>query len=485
MLYNNLDLLIKEIKNKYKNAPDITFREISIKKERIAIVFSQSLTSSTSINDFILKNISSILESNISLKPSNCYDYFKNVLPSNVLREFTTFEDLYNYIGNGFTCILFNKKSYGIAIETKGELNRAVSEPLTEQTISGPKDAFNENYMINIGLIRRRIKTQDLIIDEHILGKQTKTRVAVMYMDNIVEKNLVHEINKKIESIDIDGIIDVTYIKESIIAKNNLFPTIITTERPDLASMSLLEGRVIILAENSPFALIVPTFFTDLFHASEDLYQNSKNVTFTRIIRYLAFFLAILTPGFYIAITTYNHQSIPVDLFISFASQRAGVPFPAIVEALGMTLVFEILRESDIRMPHLAGSAISILGAIVLGDAAVSAGIVSSIMVIVIAISAICSLMFSQVAMINAIRFWRILFMIFATGFGIPGLFMAGFLLIINLASLKSFGKPYLYPVTPFNFTFFKDTIGKLNIKKNTKRMELLTDKNYTRSNKL
>ena len=135
MLYNNLDLLIKEIKNKYKNAPDITFREISIKKERIALVFSQSLTSSTSINDFILKNISSILESNISLKPSNCYDYFKNVLPSNVLREFTTFEDLYNYIGNGFTCILFNKKSYGIAIETKGELNRAVSEPLTEQTI--------------------------------------------------------------------------------------------------------------------------------------------------------------------------------------------------------------------------------------------------------------------------------------------------------------------------------------------------------------
>ena len=171
MLDKNLDINIKEIKNNYKNAPDITFREISIKNERMVIIFSQSLTSSASINDFILKNISSIIEKNIPLKQDECKNYLKNILPSNVLREFNEYTSLYNYIGNGFTCILFNNHTSGLAIETKGELSRSVSEPITEQTIDGPKDAFNENYMTNIGLIRKRIKVKDLTLKEEILGK--------------------------------------------------------------------------------------------------------------------------------------------------------------------------------------------------------------------------------------------------------------------------------------------------------------------------
>ena len=245
--------------------------------------------------------------------------------------------------------------------------------------------------------------------------------------------------------------------------------------------MALLEGRILIVVENSPYAIIIPTFFVDLFHSPEDNYQISINVTFTRIIRFLSFILAILLPAFYIAITTYNHETIPTSLLLNFVSQRMSVPFPAIVEAIGMILIFEVLRESDVRLPKFSGSAISILGAIVLGDAAVKAGIVSPIMLIIIATSAVCSLTFSNIAMINAIRLWRIIFMILATCFGIPGIFMAVFILLITIIDLDSFSYPYLYPIAPLNITFLTRFLFKLNIKKDNKRPKIITNNN-TRS---
>lgn len=388
---------------------------------------------------------------------------------------------MYTKINSGFTILLFSR-GRPIAIETKEDLSRGVSEPLTEQSISGPKDAFCENYQTNLGLLRKRIKSNDFTIKELTIGKQSKTKIAILYMANIADNRLVSDVVSKVKNIDIDAILDSTYIRECIEGKHGTFPVIATTERPDNASLSLLEGRICIMTENSPYALIIPTFFSDMFHAIEDNYQSNINVTFTRFIRYFAFFIAILLPAFYIAITTFNHETIPVTLLINFAAQRDGVPFPAIIEALGLTLVFEILRESDIRMPHLSGTAISILGAIVLGDAAVSAGIVSPIMVIVISLSAIASLMFSNVGMVNAIRIWRIVFMLFATTTGIIGIFLASILLITALTSKAPFGKPYLYPLIPLNKSFLKKVIIKEKIENDNKRMPILTDKNYTRS---
>ena len=388
---------------------------------------------------------------------------------------------MYFKIGAGFTIVIFEEgKPFGI--ETRKDLSRGVSEPLTEQSISGPKDSFTENYETNLGLLRKRIKTNHLTIKELSIGKQSNTQVAVLYMNNIVEKKLVKSILKRLKNINTDGIFDSTDIREYIEDIKSTFPTIITTERPDRASMSLLEGKILIAVENSPYLLIIPSFFSDLFHSAEDNYQSVLNVSFTRIIRYGAFFLAILLPAFYISITTFNHETIPVTLLINFAAQREGVPFPAIVEALGLIIVFEILRESDIRMPHLAGTAISILGAIVLGDAAVAAGIVSPIMVIIISLSAIASLMFSDIGIVNAIRFWRILFMILATLMGIVGIFFAVILLTVKLTSLSSFGKPYLYPLIPLNKRFLVNSIIKKEKKNDNTRMPILTDKNFKRS---
>ncbi len=473
-----LDKQIEIIKNDFHNSPDIVFRKVKINNKQLLLVFNTSVSKSDSINDFILKKLTSF-DQKITRK--NLYNHLENELPENVIVDIKDKEDLYTKINSGFTIIMFSSGK-PFAIETKEELSRGVSEPLTEQSISGPKDAFCENYQTNLGLLRKRIKSNDFVIKEETLGKQTKTKVAILYMDNIADENLVKDTLDKVKKIDIDAVLDSTYIRECIEGKHGTFPVIATTERPDNASLALLEGRICILTENSPYALIIPTFFSDMFHAIEDNYQSYINVTFTRLIRYFAFFIAILLPAFYIAITTFNHETIPVTLLTNFAAQRDGVPFPAIIEALGLTLVFEILRESDIRMPHLSGTAISILGAIVLGDAAVSAGIVSPIMVIVVSLSAIASLMFSNVGMVNAIRIWRIIFMLFATTTGIIGIFLASILLITALTSKAPFGKPYLYPLIPLNKRFLKEVIVKEKIEKDNKRMPILTNKNYTRS---
>lgn len=473
-----IDEKIKAIKRAYNNSPDIIFRKVKLKDKQILLVFSTSTTSSTSVNDFILKKLVNIKD---TVTRDNIYNHFENIIPENVLVDIKDDNDMYSKIGAGFTIVIFEDGA-PFGIETRKDLSRGVSEPLTEQSISGPKDSFTENYETNLGLIRKRIKTNRLVLSEMQIGKQSKTQIAVLYMSNIVEKKLVNDILDKLNTISTDGIFDSTNIREYLEEVKSTFPTIITTERPDTACMSLLEGRVLIAVENSPYLLIIPSFFTDLFHASEDNYQSNLNVSFTRIIRYGAFFLAILLPAFYVAITTFNHETIPVTLLINFAAQREGVPFPAIIEALGLVLVFEILRESDIRMPHLAGTAISILGAIVLGDAAVAAGIVSPIMVIIISLSAIASLMFSDVGIVNAIRFWRIFFMILATLMGIVGIFFAGILLTVKLTSLSSFGKPYLYPFIPLDKKFLLNSLIKRKSEKDDTRMPILTDKNYKRS---
>ncbi len=479
---NNLEKNIEVIKKEYNNSPDIISRTITINNKKIALMYNQSLCDSKHINNFILKNISYSIELDKKLTITSVFDFFYNSSPANNVIKIDSYKDIYEYLSNSYTIILFDNVKEAIAIETKENLSRGIQAPTIEQTIGGPKDSFNEHYMTNIGLIRKRIKSTNLVLEEKQIGRETKTKVGVLYMKNIIEQELLDSVNKKLNEIDIDGIIDSTYIKEYIESKNSVFSLIRATERPDVLSMNLLNGKIGIIVENSPFALIIPTFFMELFNTPEDYYQKSKNVTVTRIIRYISFFIAILLPAFYIAITTYNHETIPDTLLINFALQREGVPFPAFIEAVGMSLIFEILRESDIRMPSLSGSSISILGAIVLGDAAVAAGVVSPIMVMVIAVSAISSLMFSGPAMTNGIRTWRTIFMIFASLFGIPGIIFASFLFILILNDMKSFGKPYLYPLAPFNFNLFAKAIFKKNIKKETKRNPLLTDKNFERN---
>ena len=258
----------------------------------------------------------------------------------------------------------------------------------------------------------------------------------------------------------------------------SIFPTITTTERPDRASKALLRGKVVIVVDNSEFCLVIPGLFVDFFKAPEDWYGKNVNVSITRVVKYIAFFIAILTPAVYIALITFNQEIIPADLLISFAIQRDGVPFPAFIEAFMMILAFVIIKESEYRVPNSSGSALSIVGALILGDAAVSAGIVSPIMIIVIAVTAISSLPFSETDFTNAIRTYRIVFMIAASFIGLVGVVVVLIYFITKLVDMEMFNVPYLAPIVPFDKNGAKNTIVKLP--DNNKRMKFLSN-NITR----
>ncbi|MDD6223548.1 MAG: spore germination protein [bacterium] len=472
--------IIQKIKKDTNQASDIIYKEIQIKDQKIALVYSEVLTNGNEISNNILKNITKIIDEDISIG-NQLFTFFYNSIPSHNVTTLKNYSDLLNKLFNGFCIFITGNHDY-FGIEIKASLDRGITTVEGEVSVRGPKDSFTENYSKNLGLIRRRIKSENLWLNTYELGKQTKTKVALLYMNNICEKKLVKSVDRKLKKINIDGILDSGYLKDYLNEESNIFPTIITTERPDLVAMSLLEGKVVILVDNSPYLLILPCFFIDLFHTPDDYYQKPINITFIRIIRICAFIISILVPAYYIAITTHNHDSITTDLLLNFLSQRQTVPFPALVEALLMTISFEILRESDMRMASTMGTAVSILGGLVLGDAAVSAGIISPIMIIVVAISAISGLVFTSIELTSAIRWWRIILMILAASLGIYGIFLGIILLISKLTSIKSLGKPYLAPFSPLIKQEQKDAIIRINQSHQTKyRNPLLTKKNRIR----
>ena len=317
----------------------------------------------------------------------------------------------------------------------------------SEVTLSGPKDSFIENINTNYNLIKKRIKSNKLKVDSMNIGRYTDTLVNILYIDGIVKKDLVNHVKKRLNKIDIDGIIDSSYLRNSLEEKHNLFPTLVMTERPDRCSMALLEGKIVILVDNSPYAIILPSFFIDFFHTTDDYFQKSFNTSFIRIIRLIAFIISIFIPGLYICITARNYNLVPLDLLLVLKSGRTFVPFPAYIEALFMIICFEILKESDLRRSNISGSAISILGGLILGDAAVAAGIVSPIMIIVIAITGIGSFATSDYSLSWSFRILKLIFILLASVLGFYGIAIGIFIYTLNLGAQKSFGVPFLSPI--------------------------------------
>ncbi|MBQ9023782.1 MAG: spore germination protein [Bacilli bacterium] len=428
---------IETIKKLMEYSPDLKIREIN----KINIIFFESLTDSSSINDFLLKPI---VKYNI-----NSFSKLKNKIPYGNLKEIKNETDLFYCLYSGFTIV--NIDNNFMAFETKYPLDSGIIESTNEKVIKGPKDAFSENYQNNLGLVRKRIKSNKLKINEHVIGTESKTKVSLLYIDDIVNEDLVNKIKKKLKTMNLDYVANSNYIAENLTNKSYMFPTNLMTERPDLVSFSLMEGRVAIIVENSPQALIIPSFFSDYIKTIDDYYQNTKNVSITRIIRMLAFLIAIITPGIYIALTTFNQETLPTTVLINFSMQRQGVPFPSAVEAILLWLTFEILREADTRVPFVVGSSMSIVGALVLGQAAVEAGMISPIMIIVIAISAVASFLFSDNDVVNTIRIWKLIFLLLGSFVGLYGIYIASLLFLIRIASIESYGFDYTIPYVPFN----------------------------------
>jgi spore germination protein KA len=361
---------------------------------------------------------------------------------------------------SGDTLILIDRTDQALLISTKGWNARNVSEPATETVIRGPRDGFTENIRINTANVRRRIRDPLLRFDSMVIGTKTKTDVNIGYIQGTVKEGLMEEVKKRLERIKIDGILESGYIEELIEdAPLSPFTTIQSTERPDKVAAALLEGRVAIFVDNTPFVLIVPTNFWQYIQASDDYYSRYWVGTFFRIVRYFAFIISLVLPSIYVMLVTFHQEMIPTALAFTIASGREVIPFPVLFEALIMELAFELMREAGLRMPKPIGSAVSIVGSLVIGQAAVQAGIVSPFMVIVVALTGISSFAIPNYATSFSIRILRFPLLI-ASGFmGLLGFAAVFFIIVIHALSLRSFGEPYLAPLTPLIPSDQKDII--------------------------
>lgn len=455
--------VFKYINDTFKDTPDLVERKIKYSFSCVHIYYIETICSSEQINNFVLKNLTN----------PNGPRRFKDILAGPNFKEIDLGR-LEFYLYNGFTALVYKGKIY--VIETKASLDRSVSFPEMEQDLYGAKDALLENYQKNIGLIKRRLKSSHLKTKEYKLGRFTQTATGVLYVDNITDMSLVKRIDALLNKIDTDSVIDVGELKQFLtMDKGNVFPPTKLMERPDVIVKALLDGKVVIVMDTSPFAIILPAVLADFINPISDKYLYQRNANNLKILRMICFFLTIFTPAFYIAIITYNQETIPASLLTNFITQNEGIPFPATIETFFMIFICEMLRESDIRFPNNFSSSISILGALILGDAAVSANIVSPIMIIITALTFISSMIFSNVELSGAIRIWRFIAMIISSFYGLYGVALAFIFFIVSLSSYSSFGLPYTFPVVPFSLPYLKETLYESDIHDNKKRSPYLT----------
>lgn len=465
--------IINKLKEETNNSSYIVYREKYINNIKIDIIYNEVLTDQDKISNFIYRSLDHIEK--IYQEKELLYDVIKNNISNIKIKEINNYQDICKYLNNGFVILLI-EDDYSLALEVKKNLTRSIEKPMTETTIRGAMDSFTENIETNIGLIKRRLKTNKLWNEDMELGKYTKNKISILTIKGLTNSKIKDNIINKLNSLEIDGVTDTGTLKHLIENETKtIFPTSITTERPDKVVSSLLRGKTVIIIDNCPFVLIMPVDINDFFLSQDDKDSNYINNSLTRILRYLAFFITILTPGIYIALTTFNQEMIPLELLTSFASQRSTVPFPAFFEALLMFVSFEILRESDYRIPNVSNSALSIVGALILGEAAVNAGIVSPIMIIIVAITAISALVIVEPELSNAIKWYRILFMLGGTTIGIFGIFIVFIIFTTNLCSINSYGKSFTMPFTPIN-SDIKNSIIKFPLLKRNKRNKYLTN---------
>ena len=465
--------IINKLKEETNNSSYIVYREKYINNIKIDIIYNEVLTDQDKMSNFIYRSLDHIEK--IYQEKELLYDVIKNNISNIKIKEINNYQDICKYLNNGFVILLI-EDDYSLALEVKKNLTRSIEKPMTETTIRGAMDSFTENIETNIGLIKRRLKTNKLWNEDMELGKYTKNKISILTIKGLTDSKIKDNIINKLNSLDIDGVTDTGTLKHLIENETKtIFPTSITTERPDKVVSSLLRGKTVIIIDNCPFVLIMPVDINDFFLSQDDKDSNYINNSLTRILRYLAFSITVLTPGIYIALTTFNQEMIPLELLTSFASQRSTVPFPAFFEALLMFVSFEILRESDYRIPNVSNSALSIVGALILGEAAVNAGIVSPIMIIIVAITAISALVIVEPELSNAIKWYRILFMLGGTTIGIFGIFIVFIIFTTNLCSINSYGKSFTMPFTPIN-SDIKNSIIKFPLLKRNKRNKYLTN---------
>ncbi|SDD39160.1 spore germination protein KA [Paenibacillus sp. UNCCL117] len=458
--------LLHKVRATTGNSPDIIIREFALTQDKpvqAAIIYTDGLANVSDVMEALLidmKEAWACTQQDTSRLPELL---IQSILKIGEAVEIYDYSELFQAVLSGDTVVVVDGYAQAIAASTREWKERGISEPSSQTVIRGPRDGFTETLRTNTALVRRKIKDPYLWLDMFQIGRVTKTDVALMYIKGIANEKVVNEARERLQRICIDAILESGYIEEFIQDETfSPFPTVYNTERPDVVAAGLVEGRVAILVDGTPFVLLAPALFTHFIQSAEDYYQRADISTLIRILRYIALFISMLAPAAYIAVTTFHQEMIPTSLLIGLMAQREGIPFPAFIEAVLMELTFEILREAGVRMPRAIGQAVSIVGALVIGQAAVDAGLVGPAMVIIVSITAISNFVIPSFSMGISLRMIRFALMLLAASFGLFGILVGLIAMVLHLCSLRSFGIPYMAPFAPHIQEDQKDNIFRL-----------------------
>lgn len=375
---------------------------------------------------------------------------YNSLISQNSIKTENEFSNIIPEINAGFTCLLVDTLDQAFCVEAKGYKTRSITKPENEVVVRGSQEAFVENIRTNTSMIRRIINNENLVIEQLSLGKVTKTTVSFCYMKNIANEDLVNEVRFRLCNIDIDSIINSGTVEQLIQDSSSiLFPQTFATERCDRACNNILEGRVVILVNGNPYALIVPAILIDFITSPEDTNLKHQYGNLIRVIRSIAFFVAMFMPALYVAVTNFHQELLPTDLVFAISAMRRSIPFPVIVELLIMEISFELIREASLRVPAPIGSTIGIIGGLILGEAAVSANLVTPLLIIIVAVTGICSYAIPDFSLNFTIRTFRFMYIILGYIAGFLGISFGMFIQLILLSNLQSFGASYFSPYLP------------------------------------
>ncbi|MDD4844271.1 MAG: spore germination protein [Anaerotignum sp.] len=470
----NLSENIIAIKEAFRDCGDVVMREFVVGsgKTRIFMIYTDNIVDGSTIENFIMTNLMG--------RYKECNEngllevLMEDIIAIGELSKITELDQAFDAVLLGDTALFMEGNEFALQASTKGFPSRGVSQAQTEVVVLGPKDAFLEVMATNIVLIRRRLRDTKLKLKRKKIGTRSKTDVALMYMEDLVRPETLKMVEKQLDTMSLDGVLDSGYI-EQLLEKRWMspFPQLQMTERPDKAASALLEGRIVLVIDNTPVVVMLPVTLNVFFQAAEDYYDRWEIMSFIRAIRYVAAVVAIALPGLYIALTVYHPELIPTALAIKIATTRQNIPFSVVGEVVIMELAFELLREAGIRLPSPVSSTIGIVGGIIIGSAAVEAGIVSPSVVIVSALTGICTFVIPNISLVSGLRLSKYLAIFLSAIFGLFGLWIALLLVLAHLCSLTSYGIPFMYPFCSASVNDdvdWEDTVFRLPLRKMKRR---------------
>jgi spore germination protein len=473
----DLDENYTYIKELLKDNSDVVFRKFKFGEWEAALIYIDGMSDKVLLNDYLMESLM------LHYDKIKTVDSLKDrLLTITDLREVEELDKGIIAVLSGEALMLVDGMIVGYVLATRSWPARGVSEPAGETVIRGAREGFTEVVRFNTALVRRRIRDTRLKVVPKTMGTRSKTDTAIMYIDDIVNKDVLDKFMSRIDKINMDAVLDSGYVEQLIEDdKWSPFPQIQSTERPDVVAAALYEGRIALLVDNSPFAIIVPATLPILFQSPDDYFQKWLTASATRIIRFVAIILSLILPGFYIAVTSFHTTIIPTRLAYAMAATREGIPFPAFIETIIMEISLAFLIEAVVRLPRPVGSTIGIVGGLIIGQAAVSAGLVSPIMIIIVSITSITSFLAPNYAVTSAFRYVRFLIIIAASIIGLYGIMLGLVILLIHLIKLESFGVPYLAPMVNVRGEDQKDTFIRLPLQFFKRRPGFMETQDKTR----